>query len=284
MSLYNKYNEKFWLDDLTELYKDGKYVQFVPKYNMKRVEQLNSITRFCIYLIILLTLFKQKQSYLYVPVTIIVLTVIFYNVNKHDPNRQQKELSKILSTRQQDRDIYSKIQAAELKHDDDDGIQLEPFDPPKNIEASFIDSNGDLISGKKLRVPIYSKNPDKTLFEIDEIRQFNKETARKPTPENPFMNPSVTDYNNGDPPAASNADDDEIKESVHLTFNTDLFRDVDELWERKNSQRQFYTVPNTSVPNNQTEFAKWLWHVPQTCKTDQGPICLRYDDLKRRRN
>ena len=33
----------------------------------------------------------------------------------------------------------------------------------------------------------------------------------------------------------------------------------DLLWNRTNSQRQFYTAPVGSVPSNQPEFAQWLY-------------------------
>ena len=65
-----------------------------------------------------------------------------------------------------------------------------------------------------------------------------------------------------------------------VNFNHNLFRDVDELWERANSQRQFYTIPNTAIPNNQKEFANWLYRSPGgNCKTDQGR-CGRFLRLR----
>jgi len=96
------------------------------------------------------------------------------------------------------------------------------------------------------------------------------------------MNPDVTEYNSGNIPAACNADDEGINDGTKVFFNHELFRDVDELWEKKNSQRQFYTVPNTSVPNNQVEFAHWLYSGIPNCKED-GTACLRYRDLRRER-
>ena len=96
------------------------------------------------------------------------------------------------------------------------------------------------------------------------------------------MNSDILNYNTGDPPEACNVDDELIKEDMKVNFNHELFRDVDELWERKNSQRQFYTTPNTTVPNNQKEFAEWLWKVPKTCKEDQQG-CLRWEDLRFKR-
>ena len=46
-----------------------------------------------------------------------------------------------------------------------------------------------------------------------------------------------------------------------------------------NSQRQFYTTPNTRIPNNQIEFAEWLYKAPETCK-ENNEHCLRYNDIR----
>ena len=36
------------------------------------------------------------------------------------------------------------------------------------------------------------------------------------------------------------------------------YRDPNDIYNRISSERQFYTTPNTTVPNDQTGFAKWL--------------------------
>jgi hypothetical protein len=99
------------------------------------------------------------------------------------------------------------------------------------------------------------------------------------------MNTPATDYGKIDQPSACNADDDDINDSIKVNFNHELFRDVDELWDKKNSQRQFYTMPNTSIPNNQTEFAQWLYKIPEgtMCKNEDMSKCIKfYDDLRYR--
>ena len=122
------------------------------------------------------------------------------------------------------------------------------------------------------------------LYTVDELIDYQKNTCRKPTEQNPLMNPNVLEYNDGDPPVACNEDDDNIKDNINVSFNHGLFRDLDDLYERKISQRQFYTIPNTAVPNNQTEFAKWLYKLPDSavCKVT-GNNCLRYRNLVRER-
>ena len=57
-------------------------------------------------------------------------------------------------------------------------------------------------------------------------------------------------------------------EKVEKDFNYNLYRDVSDLYNKNNSQRQYYTAPSTTIPNKQTEFAKWLYLAPPTCKED----------------
>lgn len=115
-------------------------------------------------------------------------------------------------------------------------------------------------------------------------------TCTKPTIENPFMNVTMGDYLNVDPethniidrPEACNTSDPEIKKSSDEFFNNNLFKDVNDVFGKLNSQRQFYTMPSTTIPNKQDEFARWLYLNPKTCKEDQD-FCTPYEDLRGKR-
>jgi hypothetical protein len=276
----------FWLEDPSILYKNNNYTKIIPTLVMTRYEQLNSLTRFFIALLFLFIFFEITRQLLIIPIICLFFIIALYYINKMDSNRQTKELNRILNLRDQESNMNQEEIKKELRHDTYDGINreeivLEEFNntPKNNIQAGFIDSNGDII--------IYD-NPDKYKnnnidiyknYTIDEIMDYQKNTAIKPTTSNPFMNTDITKYNNGDIPCASNVDDEDIKQDMVVNFNADLFRDIDELFDKKNSQRQFYTTPNTLIPNNQTEFANWLYKIPDTCKAEQKN-CLRYDPLR----
>lgn len=277
--------EKFWMDDFTQLYKNGNLVKFFPKYESTRVEQLNAATRFFIYFIILALIFNKNDEWLYLPITAIVIIVIMYNVNKNDALSSNKELDRILNIRKAKRDKRIEEEKRELQHDGDEhfkSLELEEEQSPYNIETGYIDSNGDLLIGKGLKPGGYHRDHPEPLFTVDELEDYRKNTCRRPTPDNPFMNPDITEFNNGDQPQACNVDDADINDEMRVNFNHNLFRDIDDLWERENSQRQFYTTPNTSIPSRQTEFAEWLYKIPKTCKED-GANCLRYEDLRFKR-
>lgn len=143
--------------------------------------------------------------------------------------------------------------------------EKETFKPI--IESGYIDSDGTMRFNRVTDLP--TTKPEVSF------------TCRKPTKDNPFMNPLVTDFNTFTP-TACNSDDEEINNEITKAFKSDLFSDVNDAFDKMNSQRQFYTVPNTSVPNNQSEFANWLYRCPVTCKEDQEQ-CLRYEDLRFKR-
>ena len=56
-------------------------------------------------------------------------------------------------------------------------------------------------------------------------------------------------------------------------FNKNLYRDLTDVYGKNNSQRQFYTTPITTVPNDQNSFANWLYRSEKTCKEGDGNRC-----------
>ena len=119
---------------------------------------------------------------------------------------------------------------------------------------------------------------EKTLLESEEnITRINPKELEenfqttqcvKPTPQNPFMNANlITDKRDRDP-ACPYYDNVELAEDVDEKFSTNLYRDVSDLYGKNNNQRQYYTMPSTTIPNDQTSFARWCYLAPPTCKED----------------
>ena len=95
-----------------------------------------------------------------------------------------------------------------------------------------------------------------------------------PTYNNPFMNVLANEYgdNPTKPPACpteDTLDQKGVSEEVEKKFNLNLYKDVSDLFERNNGQRQFYTNPATTVPNDQGGFAHWLYGNAPSCKDDR---------------
>jgi hypothetical protein len=97
-------------------------------------------------------------------------------------------------------------------------------------------------------------------------RVLENNTDITPTVENPFMNINlITDDKKKDasPPSWN---DEDMQKNIEDKFGYNLYRDVGDLYGKSNSQRQYYTVPSTTIPNNQTSFAKWCYNTGPTCK------------------
>ena len=75
-------------------------------------------------------------------------------------------------------------------------------------------------------------------FLIDEIG----EGCRIPEKNNPFMNPTIYGDNNSKKPCLS-YNNKGIQRDIEEKFNEELYRDVNDIFGKNNSQRQFYTVP-----------------------------------------
>ena len=95
-----------------------------------------------------------------------------------------------------------------------------------------------------------------------------------PTKDNPFMNPSLADYNTDNSlPAINSYNNKGVQREIEGKFNEDLYRDVNDIFGKNNSQRQFFTVPGNDVPNDRDTFMKWCYQTPPTCKEGNGLQC-----------
>lgn len=287
-------NEPFWLNDPSVLYKDNNYLVFFPTYSMTRVEQLNAITRFCIFLIILILAFDRGQAILVIPITIVIIVILFYKLNVVD--RQEKVQEKVqdlannLQTRNETEQFNNKLKSQSIPQDGDvvyktvDDIQrADGQNKDYILKSGSYDSDGYLHLGTKENPSNYLRGDTPSLYTPDQLQQYEKNTCRRPTVNNPLMNPAAVEFGQENIPAACNSEDSEIKENIKIVFNNNLFKNVGENYTIDAVSRQFYTMPNTAVPSPQVEFANWLYHVSDSsiCKVD-GSACLRYYDLRSR--
>lgn len=259
----------FWINKPSVLYKNDAYLDFYPTQDMDRVSQLNSITRMCIYFIILALILGLTDIWVKIPIVIIFFLVFLYLVFKFDTEGMKNELYRM-------RGIDINAQGDEDYPENKDEKVEETV-----IQSGYYDTNNDLKIGKYLS----SRQPTKkkVKFNLEDYTKYEKATCRKPTKDNPFMNPLLNDISTYPElqPVACNADDEDVKEEIVDCYNEDLYRDVSDLFERQNSQRQFYTMPQT-YPNDQKSFADWCYKNDNICKVDQSN-CLKYEDLRYKR-
>ena len=285
-------DEKFWTEDPSIIYKN--YYIIIPTVNMTRIEQLNTCTRFLIYFIILCILFNASQTIVIYLLIAIIMIIIFYYIYITDPIGIEN-------------DLISETESSEKKFiENEDNIEnfdlnapmVNIYDSVKNkvfkgnsiptldfeSQSGYIDSDGNYKIGPNytdINYKDYVKNKNKekkkkVTWEKDRI--YRKENCRKPTIENPFANIVFSDYLDSQNIAEPcNIDDNDIQNDMQNLYNSSIYRNLEDVWERENSQRMFYTVPIQTVPNNQIDFANWLYKTGPTCH-ENTEYCNYYED------
>ena len=117
---------------------------------------------------------------------------------------------------------------------------------------------------------------DSAAVKADTVKVLDEnDECTVPTIDNPYMNPLYW-KEDGDKPACSY---DEYKEDINDFYNFNLYKDVSDIFSRSDTERQFYTMPITTVQSRQGDFSNWLYRSEQNCKTD-GVTCLEHINLR----
>lgn len=103
-------------------------------------------------------------------------------------------------------------------------------------------------------------------------------SCRIPTKDNPFMNPQLSDFGNNVKvkESCTSFDNKGIQKKIDEYFDEGVYKEFSDIFNNKNSQRQFFTVPARDVPNDQGSFAQWLYGSPPTCKEGNMIDCLSF--------
>lgn len=132
-------------------------------------------------------------------------------------------------------------------------------------------------------------NPAKDYLESENIK-INDDVFDEPTPENPFSNVMMTDYDyNPDkkyaPPAFNKNVSEKILESAKqlvIKSNPDqpdiadkLFKDLGEQYVFEQSLRPFHSNPSTTIPNDQQAFTEFCYGSMISCKEGNPFACAR---------
>jgi len=123
-------------------------------------------------------------------------------------------------------------------------------------------------------VTLYIFKFNKVQKEEEKTEGFEVPKCTMPTKDNPFMNTLVSDVGMyKERPEACSVE--EVSEDIEKHFNDGLFKDVNDLYDKNNSQNRFYTMSNTNeygIKHGDTvKYANWLYNTSQsTCKEDTG--------------
>jgi hypothetical protein len=137
---------------------------------------------------------------------------------------------------------------------------------------------GLFLSVMMKHAPILKNTIIKESFEEEDL-DSNDETEKftKPTINNPFGNSSIYDIleNPDRPPMidyVSNTEEaNKAKKQVEDSFNSGLYKDLGDVYNKKHSQREFYTTPSKGMipPDPNGDFKKWLYGGMKSAKHTQ---------------
>ena len=103
----------------------------------------------------------------------------------------------------------------------------------------------------------------------------------KPTKNNPYMNFTLSDLISNPQRKKACEINNEIRQEELKQFrqniNGDSVIDKQDLYGNNNNDRNFYTMPSTTIVNNQNGFAHFLFGDFGKCKSE-GKNCLKHRD------
>ena len=237
----NKFNieethnhSQFWFSDITILFKRDKLDKFIPTYNMNYVEKNNALVRLGIYAGILFSVFTKNYLYLYIPIGLMCFTYIMYLL-KTVNNESHKNIENILNITN----------------------QKNP-----NTNKNYSNNNNKMNS---------ESQPEKFENVVPTLLCVSDNNNVKPTLNNPFMNPSPVAPRDINPP--SSPLNKKTQMVIEEKFNKNIFKDANDIFNHRNGNRQFYTVPGNTFPNDRDTFMKWCYNRPKACKEGNGEQC-----------
>jgi hypothetical protein len=76
-------------------------------------------------------------------------------------------------------------------------------------------------------------------------------------------------------PSALSVMDPSVKVQLDDFFRTEFYSDPTDVFGKTQSQREFITMPSTSIPNDQGSYQEWLYRIPgKTCKEGGRTACF----------
>jgi hypothetical protein len=75
-------------------------------------------------------------------------------------------------------------------------------------------------------------------------------------------------------PPAANIDTPAMARKLSDEFQTHVYSDSGDVFQRNQNQRAWISMPSTSIPNDRDSFQNWLYRIPgRTCKEGNTSVC-----------
>jgi hypothetical protein len=279
--------DEFWIKNPEILI--NKYYEILPTNGMTRVEQMNAVSRILIYILILVMIFDRKTEiiiFILVGLSLIIALYFIYmndkqGINNDLINENKDEFEKfdskqdLLDNQELNKNI---LNLYENKKEQNVKSLNSKLENKVVLESGYIDFDGNYKIGENnADISIYEQNKSKPKISMSKDKIIKEKHCRKPTVENPFNNVLFSDYlEGGNVPQPCNSNETTLSEMQNL-YNSSIYRNLSDVFERENSQRTFYSVPIEQNAESQTDFANWLYKTGPTCH-ENSQYCTYYQD------
>lgn len=107
---------------------------------------------------------------------------------------------------------------------------------------------------------------------------YQPQKCTQSTPNNPFSNVLVTDVVKS-PTRGPACMDRNLQDN---NWSTNLYRNINDVWDRNNGQMSYNTQNSTTIPNDRDAYQKWLYHTPYVCKDGDMEACYGIEEMQTR--
>lgn len=244
--------DKLWIQDIEILARKDRYMEVLPTQDMSRHEKLNALMRLALLIGLISAVVLANYVYLYVPIIMALIQIGAYQLDKGNSSSNSNNVN---------------TNNNESGNESGNGQGNETGNETENESRNGNEAgNGNSVELEEFRQQ-YGNGDERS-------RQIGSSpVCSKPTPQNPFMNAMNYDSRYRQP-ACTSYDNEELQDKIEDYFDDNLFKDVSDIYNKRHSQRQFFTMPYTTFPNDQGGFAKWLYQEPETCKEGNGFQCI----------
>jgi len=233
----------FWANDPTVLFDKDYILQMWPLQTMTFNEKLNAISRLIIVLSILGFIITKSIRFLVIGIVTLAIIYFVYNM------RKQKIVKELLNKDGNDKEGFK---------NNDKNAYSQPSEViitnPETLEA-YLKSDFE---------PTNKKNPLGNVLLTDIVDN----PQRKAAP--PCFNTEVYEDINKSTKKMIQSLNPEIKNT-----NKQLFGDLGEKFEFDQSMWQYYSTPNTKIPNDQGAFADFLYGDMPSCRGGDDIACVK---------
>lgn len=253
-------SNKFWLNDPTILLKKENMFDFLPKNSMSFSGKLNAISRTIIILTTLGYLFTKSFNILVSGIITLVVIVILYKSKNNKKlllgkegydNMQVENFAKLAKTLTSptDKNPYMNFMLTDYKEKPDKKPALPLFNPKVSVKSRMktMENLGKKFPGPKGDT---QSELEKTALQFKYRMKSNEEK------ESDFKTKkNIYEF-------------EKSKDKMDEKIRQKLFKNLGDSLDYDNFSRNFYTMPNTTNPNDQKAFAKFCYGDMKSCKED----------------